>query len=368
MSHDNKIGLIVMEGAKHYSEDVIKHLLKKYRGLKREDIIIETNSPRFSTGEGKCIINSSVRGHNIYILCDVFNYGLTYNMYGLENHMSPDDHYQDIIRMISALAGVANKINVIMPMLYEGRQHRATSCESLDCAIFLRQLEQMGVDNIITFDAHDERVKNAIPLCGFDNIFPSRNLIEAFLKEQKDIVIDKDNLIIVSPDEGAIPRCIDYASKLGLDLGVFYKRRDYSKVVNGKNPIIAHEFLGKDLNGMDAIIIDDMISSGGSIIDIMKKLKNNGASNIYVFASFGLFTEGIEELDKAYHEGLFEKIYTTNLTYLKDEDKNAEWLTRVDMSEVVGNIIYTIENNESMGDMLKETSDLEDLLNNKKRK
>lgn len=364
MSEKSKLGIIVMKGAEEIAEKTIEYLLKENSDLTAEDIVIEAICPRFSSGEAKGLISKSVRGYDLYIICDVFNYGITYKMYGKENMMSPDDHYQDLKRIIGITTGLAKKVNVIMPMLYEGRQHRCTARESLDCAVFLRELEMLGVDNFITFDAHDERVKNAVPFIGFDNISPSRNLIEAFLDVEKDAIISKDKLMIISPDEGSIPRCIHYASTLGLDLGVFYKRRDYARVVNGKNPIIAHEFLGSDLENKDVIIIDDIISSGESILDIMKQLKERGVKDIYVFATFGIFTEGISRIQSAYDEKLFKKIFISNLTYLPEEYKKLNWLHRVDLSSLLANIIMTLNKEGSMGDMLINISKLDESVKN----
>ncbi|MCQ2749208.1 MAG: ribose-phosphate diphosphokinase [Clostridia bacterium] len=320
----DKLGIIIMEGAEELAEATIKHLLKFNKGLKRSDIVIDVVCPRFSSGEAKGLISRSVRGYDLYIVSDVFNYGVKYEMYGHVNWMSPDDHYQNLKRIVGTVIGLAKKVHVVMPMLYEGRQHRCTARESLDSAVFLRELEMLGVNSFLTFDAHDERVRNAVPFMGFDNISPARLMIEEFKKNEKKFEFSKDNLMIISPDEGAIRRCIRFATMLEVDLGIFYKRRDYSMVVNGKNPIIAHEFLGQNLDGKNAIIVDDIISSGGSILDIMNQLKDRGADKIYVFATFGIFTEGIEQIQEAYNKGMFEKIYITNLVYLPDEYKNLE--------------------------------------------
>lgn len=357
----DKLGIIIMKGSEEFGLEAAKYIAK-LNNKNLEDIIIKVDCPRFSSGEAKALISSSVRGMDLFVIVDVFNYSISYKMYGIDNMMGPDDHFQDLKRVISTATGVATRITVIMPMLYEGRQHRCTSRESLDCAVFLRELEMYGVTNIVTFDAHDERVKNAIPFIGFDNISPSRNMISAFVKEIKELNIKKEDLIIISPDEGSIPRCIHYATTLGLELGVFYKRRDYSRIENGKNPIIAHEFLGSDLKGKSVIIVDDIISSGGSILDIATKLKDRGANKIFAIATFGLFTEGIEEIKDAYKKGNIERIFVTNLTYINEEYKKEKWLCRVDMSKVVGDVVNIIHTNESMGKMLLENLDLKDLL------
>ena len=287
-----------------------------FKGYHRDSYIISTSVPRFGTGEAKGVINESVRGYDLYLMVDVTNYSLTYSVSGHENHMSPDDHYADLKRIIAAVGGKARRITAIIPFLYESRQHRRSSRESLDCALALQELTQMGVESIITFDAHDPRVQNAIPLKSFETVQPTYQFIKALLKNVPDIRIDAQNLMVISPDEGALGRAVYYANVLGIDVGMFYKRRDYSKIVDGRNPIIAHEFLGADLEGKDVIIIDDMISSGESMIDVATELKRRKANRIFVAATFGLFTNGMDKFDEAVEQGLIYRVMTTNLVYL----------------------------------------------------
>ena len=310
-----ELSVIGMKGCEQFAAQVDSYL-KEWRNHGSGDdasFLVDVNCPRFGSGEAKGVITKSLRGHDVYIICDPFNYGVTYKMYGQTVPMSPDDHFCDIKRILGAIAGKARRVSLIMPMLYEGRQHKRSGRESLDCATALQDLEAMGVTNILTFDAHDPRVQNAIPLCGFENIHPTYQMIKALVKQVPDISLDKEDLLIISPDEGAMGRCMYYSSVLGLDIGMFYKRRNYSIVVDGRNPIEAHEYLGNDVNGKDVIIIDDMIASGESIIDVAMKIKEKGAKRIFVFETFGLFTAGLEKFDKAYEEGLFNKIFTTNL-------------------------------------------------------
>ena len=300
-----------------------------FSGYQRDSYLIKAAFPRFGSGESKCHIQQSVRGYDIFIVCDMFNYGLTYKMYGKDNMMSPDDHYANLKRAISAIGGKARRITVIMPMLYEGRQHKRSSRESLDCAMALQELSALGVDNLITFDAHDARVQNAIPNHGFENIQPAYQMIKALVKNVPDLKIDNDHLMIISPDEGGMGRCIYYSTVLGVDLGMFYKRRDYSVVVDGRNPIIAHEFLGDNVEGKDVVIVDDMISSGESMIEVATKLKELKARRIFVCTCFGLFCNGLEAFDKAYESGLINKVFTTNLIYRTPELKQREWYVEV---------------------------------------
>ena len=314
--------------------------------------VINAQCPRFGTGEAKGLIDHTARGLDVFIICDCFNYGVTYKMYGQTVPMSPDDHFQDLKRVIAALGGKAKRINVIMPMLYEGRQHRRSARESLDCAMALQELVAMGVKNIITFDAHDPRICNAIPLGGFDNVQPTYQMIKALLRTVPDIRIDRDHLMIVSPDEGAMSRCIYYSSVLGVELGMFYKRRNYSVVVDGRNPIEAHEFLGNDVTGKDLIIVDDMISSGDSLLDIAAKLKAKNCNRVFAFTTFGLFVEGYEKFDQFYKDGLIDKIFTTNLVYGNEELMTKEWYSRVDMSKYVAYIIDTINYDNSISTLL----------------
>ena len=324
-----------------------------FSGYEKDSYIVDASVPRFGSGEAKAIINESVRGQDVYLIVDVCNYSLTYSLCGHENHYSPDDHYQDLKRVIAAIAGKARRVNVIMPFLYESRQHKRSSRESLDCALALQELIGMGVDNIITFDAHDPRVQNAIPLNGFETVTPVYQLIKGLLNNVDDIQLDSNHLMVISPDEGATGRAIYLASILGVDMGMFYKRRDYTKIVNGKNPIVAHEFLGSDLNGKDAIIIDDMISSGDSMLDVAKQLKARGAGRIFVFSTFGLFTSGLERFDKAYEEGLISKICTTNTVYQTPELLARDWYVSCDMSKYIALLIDTLNHDGSISDLLE---------------
>ena len=324
-----------------------------FSGYEKDSYVVSASVPRFGSGEAKAIISESVRGQDVYLIVDVCNWSLTYSLCGQENHMSPDDHYQDLKRIIAAIAGKARRITVIMPFLYESRQHKRSSRESLDCALALQELVGMGVDNIITFDAHDPRVQNAIPLNGFETVTPVYQMIKGLLNSVDDIQLDSDHLMVISPDEGATGRAIYLASILGVDMGMFYKRRDYTKIVNGKNPIVAHEFLGSDLNGKDAIIIDDMISSGDSMLDVAKQLKARGAGRIFVFSTFGLFTSGLERFDKAYEEGLISKICTTNTVYQTPELLARDWYVSCDMSKYIALLIDTLNHDGSISELLE---------------
>ena len=324
-----------------------------FSGYERDSYIVAASVPRFGSGEAKAIINESVRGQDVYLIVDVCNNSLTYKMCGQVNRMSPDDHYQDLKRIIAAIAGKARRITVIMPFLYESRQHKRSSRESLDCALALQELVSMGVDNIITFDAHDPRVQNAIPLNGFETVTPVYQMIKGLLNSVDDIQLDSDHLMVISPDEGATGRAIYLASILGVDMGMFYKRRDYTKIVNGKNPIVAHEFLGSDLNGKDAIIIDDMIASGDSMFDVAKQLKERGAGRIFVFSTFGLFTNGLGRFDEAYKEGLVSRICTTNTVYQTPELLTKEWYVSCDMSKYIALLIDTLNHDGSISSLLE---------------
>jgi ribose-phosphate pyrophosphokinase len=323
-----------------------------FKDYYKDSYIIHPYTPRFGTGEAKCVINQSVRGYDLYIMVDVTNYSLTYSVCGHTNHMSPDDHYADLKRVIAAVGGKARRITVILPFLYESRQHRRTGRESLDCPIALQELINMGVDNIITFDAHDPRVVNAIPLNGFENVMPSYQFIKGILKNVKDLTIDSDHLMIISPDEGATNRAIYLANVLGVDMGMFYKRRDYSKVINGRNPIVAHEFLGTNVAGKDVFIIDDMISSGESMIDTAKELKARNANRIFVVSTFGLFTNGLATFDKAYEDGLIYRVVTTNLIYQSPELLSKEYYISCDMSKYIAYLIDTLNHDASISDLL----------------
>lgn len=323
-----------------------------YTGYERDSYIIEAENPRFGSGEAKGCINESVRGDDLYVMVDVCNYSLTYSMFGEENHMSPDDHYQDLKRVIAAIGGKARRITVIMPFLYESRQHKRNSRESLDCALALRELKAMGVDNIITFDAHDERVQNAIPLTGFDSVRPVYQFIKNILREAEDLTLDSDHLMVISPDEGGMRRAVYMANNLGVDMGMFYKRRDYSTIKDGKNPIVAHEFLGASVEGKDMIIIDDMISSGDSVLEVSQMLKSKKARNIYICSTFGLFTNGLERFDKAYEDGLFTKIFTTNLIYQPEELLSKSYYVNCNMSKYIALLIDTLNHDSSISALL----------------
>ncbi len=323
-----------------------------FKDYYKENYIIKPYTPRFGSGEAKCVINQSVRGYDLYIMVDVTNYSLTYSVCGHTNHMSPDDHYADLKRVIAAVGGKARRITVILPFLYESRQHRRTGRESLDCPIALQELVNMGVDNIITFDAHDPRVVNAIPLHGFESVMPSYQFIKGILKNVKDLTIDSDHLMIISPDEGATARAIYLANVLGVDMGMFYKRRDYSKIENGRNPIVAHEFLGSNVDGKDVFIIDDMISSGESMIDTARELKKRNAKRIFVVSTFGLFTNGLASFDQAYEEGLIYRVVTTNLIYQTPELLSREYYISCDMSKYIAYIIDTLNHDASISDLL----------------
>ena len=363
-----ELSVIGMRGCEKFVEQV-DYYLREWRSHGDDVSFIHTaDCPRFGSGEGKGMLHTSMRGHDVYIISDCFNYGVKYTMYGQEVPMSPDDHFADLKRTIAAIGGKARRITVIMPMLYEGRQHKRTSRESLDCAIALQELVQMGVSNIITFDAHDHRVSNAIPLTGFDNVRPTYQMLKALVRNIPDISFNRDDLMIISPDEGAISRTMYYASVLGLELGMFYKRRNYSVIVNGKNPIEAHEYLGKDVKGKDVIVIDDMIASGGSIIDVCRQLKAKGAKRIFFFVTFGLFTEGFEVFDKAYEEGLFTKCFTTNLIYHPDGLLDKEWYAEVNMCKYMALMVDTLNKDQTISDLLNPVAKIHSILDEHRSK
>lgn len=347
------LAIISMRGCEDISSQV-DFYLKQWRGIEDEDqsFVIDVNCPRFGTGEAKAVLHHSARGLDAFIICDCFNYNVTYKMYGQTVPMSPDDHFQDLKRVIAAFGGKARRITVIMPMLYEGRQHRRTARESMDCAMALQELVSMGVKNIITFDAHDPRVNNAIPYDGFDNVQAAYQMIKALLRSVPDVKLDREHTMIVSPDEGGMGRCIYYSSVLGLDLGMFYKRRNYSIIVNGKNPIEAHEFLGNDITGKDLILVDDMISSGESMLDIAAKLKERGAGRIFIFSTFGLFVDGLQKFDQYYADGLIDKIFTTNLIYQTPDLLSREWYCSVNMSKYIALLVETLNNDNSISKLL----------------
>lgn len=359
------LGIIPLEGCRSLGEKVNDYLVKwrtvresehknslAFAGYQRDSYILQTKVPRFGTGEAKGVILESVRGSDLYILVDVANYSLTYSLCGHENHMSPDDHYQDLKRIIAAVGGKARRITVIMPFLYESRQHKRTARESLDCALALQEMVHMGVDNIVTFDAHDPRVQNAIPLHGFETVQPTYQFIKGLLKHVPDLQLDSDHMMVISPDEGGMGRAIYMANVLGLDMGMFYKRRDYTRIVNGRNPIVAHEFLGTDVEGKDMVIIDDMISSGESVLEVATALKERKARKIFICTTFGLFTNGLERFDKAYESGIIDKVLTTNLIYQTPELLNREWYIDCDMSKYIAYLIDTLNHDASISDLL----------------
>ena len=360
------LSVIGMRGCEQFVSQVDYYLKDWRRHGGDESFTIDAECPRFGTGEAKGLIHKSLRGHDVYIICDPFNYGVTYKMYGQTVPMIPDDHFADLKRILGAIAGKARRTSVIMPMLYEGRQHRRMSRESLDCALMLQELENMGVANIITFDAHDARIQNAIPLCGFDSVRPTYQMLKAFVRNVPDAMLDKDNLTMISPDEGAMGRCMYYSSVLGVDIGMFYKRRDYSRIVDGKNPITAHEYLGSDLHGKDVIIVDDMISSGDSILDVSAQLKEKGAKRIFTFATFGLFTDGVDKFNKAYEDHLIDKIFTTNLVYRRPELFSCDWYVEVNMCKYVAYIIDTLNHDESISELLNPVKRINNLLEKQK--
>ena len=333
-----------------------------FHGYMKDNYLVEAECPRFGTGESKGVLSSSVRGKDVFILVDVCNHSITYRMNGFENHMSPDDHYQDLKRIISAINGKAHRVTVIMPFLYEGRQHKRNGRESLDCAYAIKELMDMGVSNFITFDAHDPRVQNSVPIKGFDNFTPPYQFIRSLLRTEKDLIIDKEHTLVISPDEGALDRAVYFADVLGVDVGMFYKRRDYSVIVNGKNPIVAHEFLGDNVDGKDAIIIDDMISSGGSMIDTAMHLKRMNAKRVFVCCTFGLFTDGLKSFDEAYEKCYFDRIISTNLCYQPPELKEKPYYVEADMSKFVASIINFMNHDASMANIYTPTDKIHQIL------
>ena len=333
-----------------------------FSGYQRDSYILEANTPRFGSGEGKGTIEESVRGDDLYIMVDVCNYSLTYSLFGMTNHMSPDDHFQDLKRIIAAAAGKARRINVIMPFLYESRQHKRSGRESLDCAMALQELVNMGVENIITVDPHDPRVQNSIPLKGFETVQPIYQFLKHLLKNEPDLQIDSDHMMVISPDEGGTSRAIYFANMLGLDMGMFYKRRDYTKIVNGRNPIVAHEFLGSSVEGKDVLIIDDMISSGESMLDVAKELKRRKARKVFICSTFGLFTGGLAKFDQYYQDGLIDRILTTNLVYQTPDLLSRPYYINVDMSKYIALIIDNLNHDASLSELLTPTKRINKLL------
>ena len=334
----------------------------EFEGYERDSYLIQAETPRFGSGEAKGILKESVRGDDIYLMVDVCNYSLTYSLCGQTNHMSPDDHFQDLKRVIAAIAGKARRVNVIMPFLYESRQHKRTGRESLDCALALQELVNMGVDNIITFDAHDPRVQNSIPLHGFETVQPAYQFVKGLFRAEPDIEISNDKLMVISPDAGGTGRAIYLANVLGVDMGMFYKRRDYSTIVNGKNPIVAHEFLGDDVHGKTVIIIDDMISSGESMLDVTRQLKDRGAERVFVCTTFGLFTEGLDKFDEYYEKGYLDRLITTNLTYLSPQLHDKPYFIEADMSKFLALIIDSMNHSTSISAVMNPTDKIHDLL------
>jgi ribose-phosphate pyrophosphokinase len=333
-----------------------------FRGYDVDSYLLNCSCPRFGTGEAKAVVNESVRGTDVFAMVDVMNYSIPYTVSGYTNHMSPDDHFQDLKRVIGASISTAHRVNVVMPFLYESRQHKRSKRESLDCAMALEELVAMGVDNIITFDAHDPRVQNAIPLCGFDNFLPTYQFVKALFSREPNLKVDKENLMIISPDEGAMNRAVYLANNLGVDMGMFYKRRDYSKVVNGRNPIVAHEFLGSSVDGKTVLIIDDMISSGESMLDTCKELKERKAGKVIVCCTFGLFTNGLEKFDEFYNKGYLDYVITTNLNYRPQELLDREWYIEADMSKYTAAIINALNHNRSISASLSPTEKIQKLV------
>ena len=377
---DGALGLIPLKSCEELGAKVDQYLVgwrekrehahkneAAFKGYHRDSYIISTSVPRFGTGEAKGVIKESVRGYDLYLMVDVTNYSLTYSVSGHENHMSPDDHYADLKRIIAAVGGKARRITAIIPFLYESRQHKRTARESLDCALALQELTAMGLDNIITFDAHDPRVQNAIPLKGFETVQPAYQFIKGILKNCDDLKLDNDHLMIISPDEGGTNRAVYLANVLGVDMGMVYKRRDYSKIVDGRNPIVAHEFLGTSVEGKDVIIIDDMISSGESMIDVATELKKRNANRIFVVSTFGLFTNGLERFDKAVEDGTIYKVVTTNLTYQTPELLSRPYYINCDMSKYIAYIIDTLNHDSSISDLLNPYDRIQKLVSKYKK-
>ncbi|MBQ7740794.1 MAG: ribose-phosphate pyrophosphokinase [Eubacterium sp.] len=372
------LGIIALPGCEELAGKINNYIVKwreeqaeehkntiAFYGYHRDTYMIGNDVVRFGSGEGKVVITETIRGYDLYIVADCFNYSVKYNMYGMDVPKSPDDHFADLKRVISAVSSKAKRINVIMPMLYEGRQHKRSSRESLDCAMALQELTALGVDNIITIDAHDKRVQNAIPHKSFENVMPAYQQIKAIVTSVDDLVVDADHLLIISPDEGAIHRAKYFATELGVNLGMFYKRRDYTRVVNGRNPIVAHQYLGESVDGKDIIIVDDMISSGDSMLDVARKLKELGAKRIFVCCSFGLFCNGIKVFDEAYKEGVFAKVFTTNGVYQTPELLSREWYVSVELSKYLAYFIDTINHDLSVSSLLDHSSKINTLLTKK---
>lgn len=362
------LGIVPLAGARGLSDKIEYHLLKWAHdaGLDYDTFTIESQCPRFQSGDGKGMINSTIRGYDLYFIVDVGNYSITYDYFGKKNQMSPDDHFQDLKRLIQAASGKAHRVNVIMPLLYGGRQHRRSYRESLDCAFALQELQQMGVDNIVTFDAHDPRVQNAIPLMGFDNLMPSYQVLKKMFRVFPDLSTEREDFMIVSPDEGALNRNMYYASVLGVELGMYYKRRDYSRVVNGRNPIVAHEYMGESVKGKTVFVSDDIIASGESMLDIAYKVKEKGAAKFLCYATYTIFTAGLDAFDKAYADGVIDGIFGSNLTYLNPELKNKPWFFEVDVSKYIAYFISALNHDVSISSLIDPHEKIHALLEARK--
>ena len=366
----SNMAILAMDGAKELGDKVDYYLTTWYNNevkshgltITKETFLVKSSCPRFTTGDGKGMVAETIRGKDLYIICDVGNYSLTYNMFGTPNRMSPDDHFADLKRLIGAIGGKAKKLTVVMPLLYGGRQHRRVTRESLDCSQMLHELNTIGVTDIITFDAHDPRVQNAEPLMGFDNFFPTYQILKALLKRFPSIDMGKDNFMIVSPDEGAMGRNIYYASVLGVDLGMFYKRRDYANVVNGRNPIVAHEYIGNDVKGKTIFVADDILATGDSLLKLCSELKERGCGKIFLCATFALFTEGLDKFRKAYEQGLFTAVLSTNLTYSYQEMIDEPWFIQADMSKYIAYIITACDQNLSLSPLLDPHDKINELI------
>lgn len=358
------LGVIAMNGTQELAAKINSYLIRwaDRNGRPSEDFLIECECPRFASGDAKGLIKSTVRGKDLYILIDVGNYSCTYKLFDRENYMSPDDHYADLKRIIQAASGKPHRINVIMPLLYGGRQHRRSYRESLDCAVMLQELHDMGVSNVVTVDAHDPRVCNSVPLMGFDNVIPSYQVLKAMFKAFPDLIIDKEHFMVVSPDEGALNRNMFYASVLGVDMGMFYKRRDYSTIVNGRNPIVAHEYLGSSVKGKDVFVADDIISSGESMLDIARELKSRDAKRFFAYATYAIFANGLETFDKAYEEGLIDAVFGTNLTYRTPELLKRPWFKEVDVSKYIAYFIASINHDTSISNVIDPHAKIKALL------
>jgi ribose-phosphate pyrophosphokinase len=369
---NGELGIIALESCRDLGKRINDHILKirhydlstnsPNNGANGKSYLIPVNQIRFSNGEGKVQLEDSVRGKDIYILCDVGNYSCTYEMFGFENHMGPDEHFQDIKRVLSAIGGKAKRITVIMPLLYAARQHRRRGRESLDCAIALQELQRLGVSDILTFDVHDPNIQNAIPMISFENIYPTYEIVKSFLKNEKQLSIDKTKMLVISPDTGAMDRAIYYSSMLGLDIGLFYKRRDHTRIVKGKNPIVQHEYIGRNIENQDILIVDDMIASGESILDIVLELKKHNAKRIYVATTFSFFTEGIEKFNEFYEKGYINRVYSTNLTYIPEQVKDSKWFKEVDMAEFIAKIIDKLNYDKSISSLTDATEGIRELL------